>query len=295
MQCIYVDDFVVNTPQELVQLENILNLTDSSSLLASVSCLSLSCTLQLAVPSSGSGSVELRISLPPTYPGEAPSVDLQHCSLRRSATSSLQQSCRGFIDSLAWPGEEVLLSLATHAGEELLRLVQEEGAAAAAASNACTPNMPLDERVGRAVVWFHHIKSSKKKASIAAWSGELSLRGFAKPGYPGVLFAEGAQGDVEEILRRMRSQRWKAMAVRAEEWSEVPHGESALGHAQYTTAAGWDGRHSIEFLQEGAMGVVAERFTLMGREGLFKRAVLKMAHVSASEGQGTQDDKSDSE
>lgn len=55
---------------------------------------------------------------------------------------------------------------------------------------------------------------------MAAWSSDLAVGGMYKLGYPGVLLLEGAAADVGEFLERLRSQRWKAMAVRGEQQEE---------------------------------------------------------------------------
>lgn len=63
---------------------------------------------------------------------------------------------------------------------------------------------------------FHHIKSPKKRRSIAEWAHELRVGGFAKLGYPGVMVLEGNSVDVDKFVLRLKAQQWKAMAVRGE-------------------------------------------------------------------------------
>lgn len=69
----------------------------------------------------------------------------------------------------------------------------------------------------RCLIWFHHIKSLTKRKHIVTWAGELGISGFCKPGFPGIIVAEGKQADVEEYIRRIWQLRWQAMSVRAEE------------------------------------------------------------------------------
>ena len=52
---------------------------------------------------------------------------------------------------------------------------------------------------------------------IVAWAAELSLGGFSKPGFPGIIICEGQAEDVEDYTARLRSLKWSAMAVRADE------------------------------------------------------------------------------
>lgn len=42
-----------------------------------------------------------------------------------------------------------------------------------------------EQRLMRAAVWFHHIKSTAKRKNILEWARELDVRGASKPGFPG--------------------------------------------------------------------------------------------------------------
>jgi len=295
MKCIYCDDFSILTPGVEAQIQEIVESQNAQDLVITTSDLAVRCAFSLVGESeAGRAVAELHVTLPSAYPYTPPEVSVVHCSLPRASTSALQQSCRGFVQAEHCPGAELLLQLASRCTEQLQNLQQqeEESTAATAAAAGGTTSVAA-QCLGRAVVWFHHIKSSKKKASIASWSAELNTRGFAKPGYPGVLYAEGEKGDVDELLHRMRAQRWKAMAVRAEEWQELPPGEQVSTSALYNAHSGWSGGAGIEFLGESDMGEAAARFTAMGLGDLFKRAVLKMKPVGAAEGGAGGDSDSD--
>ena len=60
----------------------------------------------------------------------------------------------------------------------------------------------------------HHLKSPQKRRSLSQWSHELSLVGFAKVGYPGVIYCEGKQEDVEDFVERVKSMQWLALRLR---------------------------------------------------------------------------------
>lgn len=78
---------------------------------------------------------------------------------------------------------------------------------------------------------FHHIASPKKRRAMAAWSSDLKVGGYSKVGYPGVLILEGESEAVEEYVALLRSQRWKAMAVRGgQQVRTLP--SAVLGFAQ---------------------------------------------------------------
>mmetsp|Transcript_5662 Transcript_5662/g.15859 ORF Transcript_5662/g.15859 Transcript_5662/m.15859 type:complete len:85 (-) Transcript_5662:698-952(-) len=62
---------------------------------------------------------------------------------------------------------------------------------------------------GRRIIWFHHIKSVKKRKHIVEWAHELRLGGFSKPGFPGVVIVEGAEEDAAEYVARLKQLRWQ--------------------------------------------------------------------------------------
>jgi hypothetical protein len=53
------------------------------------------------------------------------------------------------------------------------------------------------ESLSRLVLWFHHIKNLNKRKSILGWATELRIRGFCKPGCPGIVICEGLEDDVK--------------------------------------------------------------------------------------------------
>ncbi|KAJ1924850.1 hypothetical protein IWQ60_004928 [Tieghemiomyces parasiticus] len=46
---------------------------------------------------------------------------------------------------------------------------------------------------------------------------EVHLRGLSKPGYPGVLVAEGAVSQLTEYLQRLKALKWQAFVIRHDE------------------------------------------------------------------------------
>ena len=42
-------------------------------------------------------------------------------------------------------------------------------------------------------------------------------RGMSKPGFPGVVIAEGYSSQIDEYVRRVAAMRWQAMQIRADE------------------------------------------------------------------------------
>jgi hypothetical protein len=66
---------------------------------------------------------------------------------------------------------------------------------------------------------------------MAQWSHELSVGGFAKIGYPGVVILEGSAENVDEFVVLLKSLHWKAIAIRGER-EEAFRDEGAMNHAR---------------------------------------------------------------
>ncbi|WVQ83071.1 hypothetical protein IAT38_005209 [Cryptococcus sp. DSM 104549] len=60
----------------------------------------------------------------------------------------------------------------------------------------------------------HHLLSPTKRKDLIALSSTLSLTGFSKPGHPGIMYAIGELGDLEEWVREVKSWNWLALRVR---------------------------------------------------------------------------------
>ena len=68
---------------------------------------------------------------------------------------------------------------------------------------------------GRRMLWFHHIKSPEKRKEIVRTRAQL--RGFNKPGFPGVIVVEGRDDECKSFVEGLRALRWQAMDVRWEQ------------------------------------------------------------------------------
>ncbi|EJD03509.1 uncharacterized protein FOMMEDRAFT_154586 [Fomitiporia mediterranea MF3/22] len=91
-----------------------------------------------------------------------------------------------------------------------------------------SPEASYDE-IYHVLFTSHHLISPAKRRNLQKWSAELSLRGFAKVGYPGVIYAEGAQDNVTEFVSRVKAMQWLALKVRFEEALDTEkHGQLLL-------------------------------------------------------------------
>ncbi|KAI6104535.1 hypothetical protein EDD16DRAFT_1841704 [Pisolithus croceorrhizus] len=56
-----------------------------------------------------------------------------------------------------------------------------------------------------ALLTSHHLISPTKRKLMKGWSSELHVTGFAKVGYPGLIYAEGEKENVEEFVKNMKA------------------------------------------------------------------------------------------
>lgn len=49
------------------------------------------------------------------------------------------------------------------------------------------------------------------------WASDLSIHGFAKVGYPGVIYCEGEKADVDEFVSNVKAMQWLNLHLRFDE------------------------------------------------------------------------------
>lgn len=60
----------------------------------------------------------------------------------------------------------------------------------------------------------HHLISPQKRKSLRQWSEEHNLSGFAKVGYPGIIYCSGFQPDIQQFVYKVKSMQWLALHVK---------------------------------------------------------------------------------
>ena len=73
------------------------------------------------------------------------------------------------------------------------------------------------QRIKHVVIWSHHLLATSKRRAIQSWSKDLRITGYARPGHPGAIFAEGEESEIDDFVRRLKALRWQALQVRAED------------------------------------------------------------------------------
>lgn len=106
----------------------------------------------------------------------------------------------------------------------------------------------------------HHLISPNKRRSLQQWSSSLSLTGFAKVGYPGVIYAQGDRPNIEEFVDNVKAMQWLALKVRFVEPLQQREGESTA----VTLGDGTDEQPRWKEFQK--VGKVVEEMRRIGRE-----------------------------
>ncbi|KAG6550421.1 hypothetical protein Mapa_008384 [Marchantia paleacea] len=118
--------------------------------------------------------------------------------------------------------------------------------------------------LGRTLIWFHHIKSSKKKRDIKEWGAELNLGGYCKPGFPGVLIFEGDAENVAEYVRRIKRLRWQHLQIRGQEVEALTEGKDLDSCRRFPLG--------VNELPESGMSELAEKCREANLEQLYLTA-----------------------
>lgn len=165
-------------------------------------------------------SYTLEITLPSDYPSVAKPnaylscaghVDTTHRKSARAALARIvneQEPDIEILDLIVTAFTQVLPTLEPH---------KNTGTSDSNSKDGQNDTKKMKHVIKRVVIWSHHLLATSKRRDIQVWSRELHLSGFARPGYPGAVFAEGDEDQVDEFVTRLKQLRWQALQVRAEE------------------------------------------------------------------------------
>ncbi|XP_031488969.1 uncharacterized protein LOC116256695 isoform X2 [Nymphaea colorata] len=182
--------------------------------------LHISFTIHLLAIKIGGSHISARFYMPRGYPEVEPlRVTIQCGGVSRYCYEMLENGVRDVALKLI--GEE--------AGFQVLQLIQENAEVVAdqisqdLLKKEIVPGKSLNRPiyVKRVLIWFHHVKSVQKRKSIIEWSKDMTIGGFLKSGFPGILLVEGERSAIDAYVKQIQSLHWQAMCVRAEEEEEV--------------------------------------------------------------------------
>ncbi|KAJ3746629.1 hypothetical protein DFH05DRAFT_1486043 [Lentinula detonsa] len=127
----------------------------------------------------------------------------------------------------------------------------------------------LSNTIYHALFTSHHLVSPTKRRNLQQWSLSLSVSGFAKVGYPGVIYVEGTQENIEEFVDNVKAMQWLALRLRFMEpvLKEGGSGYDALGRPH------WKEFQKVGDVMEEMRRIGREKFVLeigIGSAGTFK-------------------------
>ncbi|KAF8549774.1 hypothetical protein OG21DRAFT_1478756 [Imleria badia] len=161
----------------------------------------------------------------------------------RSRTAEIDEGC-------AFPVYELLIQLTAslHQSRSPSPL-----SSPAPSSTPITAAQPLYH----ALLTSHHLISPTKRRTMQQLSSQLGITGFAKVGYPGIMYAEGPQEAVEAFVRDVKGMQWLALRVRFVE----PISDSDLDY-------GVTRDQDVRWVEVSKIGEVLEQMRIRGREDL---------------------------
>ena len=132
------------------------------------------------------------VTLPLRYPLEQCKVNVYANKLQKLLSSELQDKATELAGECASNETEAVLEITTMCQEEMVDLLERQGVLsleATSAKNSVSSGGLGDDsgekqtQLGLRLLWFHHIRSPKKRRDIINWARELGLGGQCKPGW----------------------------------------------------------------------------------------------------------------
>ncbi|KAJ1958905.1 hypothetical protein IWQ62_004829 [Dispira parvispora] len=219
--------------------------------------------------------VYLEIYVPTQYPRTYPQVQVEGIPWTREEHREFSQ----FVDEQCekYKGQTCLVALIEDVTEWLTARIDKYNDMAVSGEKPKEPPTPSNAPVRTltcVVLWMHHLLSTTKRKQICQWALDLDLFGISKPGYPGVLIAEGPTDAINEYVRRLKALRWQALVVRWEDTVPVPPEYTNMEDAyRIAPVLGQRGVREVESMSQAS--------ELMARAGL-KHAFLTALKISKS-------------
>ncbi|KAJ7608714.1 hypothetical protein FB45DRAFT_945755 [Roridomyces roridus] len=142
-----------------------------------------------------------------------PKIAVKSDTATRAEQERWQEVVRSKLDEVAASQFPIYELLCLH----LLPLLHEAESADAALDSPHPALLPADDANAprfHALFTSHHLISPKKRRALQGWSASLRIAGFAKVGYPGVIYAQGTESSVEEFVANVKGMQWLALKLR---------------------------------------------------------------------------------
>ena len=239
--------------------------------------------LDLEFPSSAAVTIQLSMQLPNLYPNdEALFVDASVIDSNASTSSALKAaynalpaftaSCRSVASQNI--GEESIFLVMSHSEqwieEEWPKFCKgDDTQSTPTESNSPDvstkqKNLHTNQRsmLGRRLIYSHHIISKIKRRDIKRLASDLSLTGYMKVGWPGILIIEGMEEDCIRFYDEIRPWQWQYLVVRGEQQESIPMGMMVDSMRKFQ-----------DFQEVESMSIVAQHCQQVGLEALFRTSM----------------------
>ena len=160
----------------------------------------------------------ISILLPPEYPAVALRVleisCASSCRIRDKELVVLRSKLSFVIDQAAKYSQIACLDIIQSCNDFLLEF-NAQNYVEPHTNTETVSTLPNNEnQVVRIFIYFHHIKSPKKKKEIKSNAEDLYLSGIWKEGFPGLVLIEGKCSNAEIFVENIKQLRWQQMSVR---------------------------------------------------------------------------------
>lgn len=206
----------------------------------------------------------LSFTIPPEYPDVKPMVSFTTCELTNSQQNEIEYNIEKYLVSNE-NYEVIIYSTYLFVEDEIISIFDKMKTNS---NNKFSINESPKVYIGFRIMWFHHIRNPLKRKSILNWSSELYLYGGTKIGYPGVVYIEGLEDNCCEMVRRLKTLRWKAIVVRYVDKRECENMEDVDKKRIFPKTFSEYGNDE--------MNEVYKIFKEKGMENIFNEAVLKI-------------------
>ncbi|KAF9554054.1 hypothetical protein CPC08DRAFT_644792 [Agrocybe pediades] len=148
------------------------------------------------------------------------SLDLKKCvSVKgEGITRAEQEKWQGIIaeklEEISDSEYPIYQLVSLHLLPQLREETEKQATVGAEATESHTEHPSTAHEIYHVLFSSHHLISPNKRRSLQQWTSSLSLEGFAKVGYPGVIYAQGERQNVEEFVENVKAMQWLALKVR---------------------------------------------------------------------------------
>ena len=148
------------------------------------------------------GSATIRCRMQPGYPETAAAVALISLDgLRRTYRDDIAKKLNERAAESASTGQEAVLDVIDYFKELVAHYAECDAANSTNDAGAADPSgSDVASEWGRRWIWVHHVTNRTRCKAIVEEARHLNLRGFLKPGYPGIVCIEGNDQKCDEYV-----------------------------------------------------------------------------------------------